>query len=222
MEDERKVAKAIQEGLEAESYSVTVARRGEDGFFLASSGDFHIVILDLMLPGRGGIEVLLAMRRRALQIPVLILTARDAIEDRVRGLDAGADDYLVKPFVFAELLARIRALLRRGNREPAKNLGLGDLQMDLVTRKVRRGSRTLELTPREFDLLECLLENQGQAVSREMLARHVWKAGARHTPIDNVIDVHMVRLRRKVDEGFPTRLVHTIRGVGFLVGTEQQ
>jgi two-component system copper resistance phosphate regulon response regulator CusR len=221
VEDEPKVAKAIQEGLEAELYSVTVSHTGEDGFFLAGSGDFDLVVLDLMLPGRGGIEVLSAMRKRGVHTPVLILTAKDAVEDRVRGLDTGADDYLAKPFAFAELLARIRALLRRGKGESAGALKLQDLQMDLTARKVRRGTRVLDLTPREFDLLEYLLERQGQIVSREMIERDVWKAKARHTPLDNVIDVHMVRLRRKVDEGFPTKLVHTIRGVGFVVGTEK-
>lgn len=222
VEDQPKVAKAIHEGLEAEFYSVTVAHTGEDGFFLASSGDFDLVVLDLMLPGRSGIEVLSAMRKRGLQTPVLILTARDAIEDRVHGLDVGADDYLVKPFAFAELLARIRALLRRGKRDPAAALKHQDLHMDLVTRKVRRGPHTLDLTPREFDLLEYLLERQGQIVSREMIERDVWKSKARHTPLDNVIDVHMARLRRKVDEGFSQKLVHTIRGVGFMVGPEKK
>ena len=222
VEDEQKVAKAIAEGLEAESYSVTVAHTGEDGFFLAGSGDFNLVVLDLMLPGRNGIEVLSAMRKRGLQTPVLILTAKDAIEDRVRGLDAGADDYLVKPFAFAELLARIRALLRRGKRETPGTLIFQDLHMDLASRKVRRGPQALDLTPKEFDLLEYLLEHQGEIVSREMIERDVWKAKARHTPLVNVIDVHMVRLRRKVDEGFSRKLVHTIRGVGFMVGTEKE
>jgi two-component system copper resistance phosphate regulon response regulator CusR len=222
VEDEPKVAKAIQEGLEAELYSVTVAHTGEDGFFLAGSGDFDLFVLDVMLPGRNGIEVLSAMRKRGFETPVLLLTAKDAIEDRVRGLDAGADDYLVKPFAFSEFLARIRALLRRGKRETAGVLSFQDLHMDRVSRKVRRGPQILELTPKEFDLLEYLLEHQGETVSREMIERDVWKAKARHTPLDNVIDVHMVRLRRKVDEGFSRKLVHTIRGVGFMVGTEKR
>lgn len=222
VEDERKVAKAIQEGLEGESYSVAIANTGEDGFFLANSERFDLVILDVMLPGRSGIEVLSAMRGRGLKTPVLLLTAKDAIEDRVLGLDAGADDYLVKPFAFAELSARVRALLRRGRPEPAAALQLEDLQMDPITRRVRRGNRQLHLTSKEFELLEYLLRHQGQVVSREMLGRDVWNEARRHSTLDNVIDVHMVRIRRKVDEGFPTRLVHTIRGVGFMLTAEER
>jgi len=175
------------------------------------------VILDLMLPGRGGFEVLAAMRGRGLETPVLILTARDAVEDRVEGLDRGGDDYLVKPFAFPELLARIRALLRRGRTDQVLRLREGDLEMDLVTRRASRGGRVLDLTAREFALLEHLLRHRGHPVSREMLAREVWKETARATPLDNVIDVHMARLRKKVDVGAPVRLLHTIRGLGFLL-----
>jgi two-component system copper resistance phosphate regulon response regulator CusR len=221
VEDERKVANALQEGLESESYSVTLAHTGEEGFFLASTEEFDAVILDIMLPGRSGTEVLSAIRRRNLRVPVLLLTAKDAVEDRVAGLDAGADDYLVKPFAFPELSARVRALLRRGKPDPVLSLNVEDLHMDLVSRKVTRGGQSLDLTAREFELLEYLLRQQGRVVSREMLARDVWKETARHTPLDNVIDVHMVRIRRKVDEGFPTKLVHTVRGVGFLLKAEK-
>jgi len=221
VEDERKVAQAIQEGLEGESYSVVVAHTGEDGFFLASSEPFDLVVLDIMLPGRNGIEVLSAMRKRGLQIPVLLLTAKDAVEDRVLGLDAGADDYLVKPFAFAELSARVRALLRRGKVEAPVTLRLADLRMDPITRTVKRGTELLELTTREYEVLEYLLRHPGQVVSREMLARDVWKETLRHSPLDNVIDVHMVRIRRKVDEGFATKLVHTVRGVGFVLKAEK-
>ncbi|MDX2267378.1 MAG: response regulator [Bryobacter sp.] len=220
MEDERKVAKALQEGLERESYSVAVAHTGEDGYFQASAEQFDLIILDVMLPGRNGIEVLAALRRQEPKVPVLLLTARDSVEDRVLGLDSGADDYLVKPFAFPELLARVRALLRRGRVEPAATLRLVDLQMDLVTRTVKRGIRRIDLTVREFELLEFLLRHQGQVVSRGMLARDVWKETTRHSPLDNVIDVHMVRLRRKVDEGSPVKLLHTVRGVGFLLKAE--
>lgn len=220
VEDERKVAKALQEGLEAESYSVSVAHTGEDGFFQLSSEQFDLLILDLMLPGRSGLQVLEAARKQGLRIPVLLLTAKDAIEDRVRGLDAGADDYLVKPFAFPELSARVRALLRRSKIEPAVVLKIQDLEMDLVSRTVKRADRIIELTVREFELLEYLLRHQGQVVSREMLARDVWHEPTRPTPLDNVIDVHMVRLRRKLDEGFDTKLVHTVRGVGFIVKAE--
>jgi DNA-binding response OmpR family regulator len=150
-----------------------------------------------------------------------MLTAKDAIEDRVRGLDAGADDYLVKPFAFPELSARVRALLRRRKAEPPVELRILDLEMDLISRSVKRAGRAIELTVREFELLEYLLRRQGEVVSREMLARDVWKEPARPTPLDNVIDVHMVRLRRKIDEGFDTKLVHTVRGVGFAIRTEE-
>lgn len=221
VEDEPKIARALQEGLEAESYSVTVANTGEDGFFLANSQGFDLVVLDVMLPGRSGIEVLSAMRKRSLRIPVLMLTAKDSIEDRVVGLDAGADDYLVKPFAFPELLARVRALLRRGKAEPAVELRLQDLQMNRITRSVTRGASSLDLTAKEFDLLEYLLEHQGKVVSRDTLAREVWSDVGRHSTMDNVIDVHMARLRRKVDEGHSAKLVHTIRGVGFLLKAEK-
>ena len=216
VEDEQKLAKALQEGLEADQYAVTVATTGEDGFYLASAERFDLLILDVMLPGRDGFEILSTLRQRGVTMPVLLLTARDAIEDRVRGLDSGADDYLVKPFAFPELLARIRALVRRGVAEVAPSLKLADLEMDVVRRAVSRAGETLELTAREFDLLEYLLIHQGRVVSREMLARDLWKE-VRHTPLDNVIDVHVARLRRKVDDRFEKKLVHTVRGVGFVV-----
>lgn len=220
VEDEPKVAKAVREGLERESYTVTVCHTGEEGFFLLNTETFDLVVLDVMLPGRSGIEILETLRRQGLQVPVLLLTARDTVEDRVAGLDAGADDYLVKPFAFAELLARIRALLRRAKPDGAATLRLMDLEMDVLSRTVKRAGEFIELTAREFELLEYLLRHQGEAVSRDMLVRDVWKEPLRPTPLDNVIDVHMVRLRRKVDEGFETKLVHTLRGVGFTLRVE--
>ncbi|HTW24867.1 MAG TPA: response regulator transcription factor [Candidatus Baltobacteraceae bacterium] len=220
VEDEEKMARALRAGLEAEEFSVSVAATGEEGFFLASTEDYDLVILDLMLPARDGMEVLAALRRKNLSVPVLILTSKDTIEDRVRGLDAGADDYLVKPFAFSELLARIRALLRRGKPEPSIALKLADLEMDAAGRVVARGGKELSLTAREFDLLEYLLRQPGRVVSREMLARDVWRETARYTPLDNVIDVHIAHLRRKLDEPFNKKLLHTVRGVGFVLREE--
>src|SRR5437879_1644813 len=222
VEDEAKVAGALREGLEREKYEVVVAPTGEEGFFLVNAEEFDLVLMDLMLPGRDGLQVLSTLRKRGLVTPVLILTARDAIEDRVHGLDKGADDYLVKPFAFPELLARVRALLRRGRtQQVALRLQLADLEMDLVPRRVRRGGKDVECTAREFELLEYLLRHKEQVVSREMLAREVWRETSRATPLDNVIDVHMARLRRKIDEPFDRKLIHTIRGVGYVLREEQ-
>jgi DNA-binding response OmpR family regulator len=221
VEDERKVARALREGLEAEHYDVRVAYTGEEGFFLVNHESFDLVVLDLMLPRRDGLEVLTTLRKRGLPTPVLILTAKDTVDDRVRGLDVGADDYLVKPFAFPELLARIRALLRRGRPDQILKLQQGDLTMDLVTRNVVRAGHSLELTAKEFEMLEYLLRHVGHVVSREMLARDVWRVTARATPLDNVIDVTVARLRRKIDDPFETKLLHTVRGVGFALRTER-
>jgi len=218
IEDEKKVAKALREGLTAEHYEVCTAATGEEGFFLASQGSFDLVLLDLMLPQRDGIDVLATLRRRGVQTPVFVLTAKDAVEDRVFGLDQGADDYLIKPFAFSELLARIRALVRRGRMDQILKLQREDLVMDLVTRKVSRGAKLLELTAKEFDILEYLLRHSDCVVSREMLARDVWHVTARETPLDNVIDVTIARLRRKIDDPFERKLLHTVRGVGFALG----
>jgi DNA-binding response OmpR family regulator len=217
VEDELKVANALREGLEGERYDVVVERTGEDAFFRMTTETFDLILLDLGLPGRDGLQILTALRSKGVKTPVLVLTARDALQDRVAGLDSGADDYLVKPFAFAELLARIRALMRRGRGAESPRLAVGDLMMDLITRKVTRGGQPVELTGREFELLEYLMRYEGQVVSRETLARDVWKETARTTPLDNVIDVHIARLRRKVDLDRPARLIHTIRGVGFML-----
>jgi DNA-binding response OmpR family regulator len=183
---------------------------------MVSNSAFDAVVLDLMLPGRSGLEILAALRARG-TTPVLVLTARDTIEDRVIGLDAGADDYLVKPFAFAELLARVRALLRRGRPEAPPRLAIGDLTIDRKTRAVARAGRAIELTVREYEVLEYLLQHKGEVVSREMLTRDVWKESMRATSLDNVIDVHIARLRKKVDHDHAVRLIQTVRGVGFIV-----
>lgn len=217
VEDERKLAHVLGSALQAEHYEAVVALTGEDGFFRANADTFDLVILDLMLPGRGGLEILETLRKRHVRTPVLILTALDSIDDRVLGLDLGADDYLVKPFALPELLARVRALLRRGRPSDILRLKAADLEVDLVGRHATRGGRTLDLTAREFELLEYLLRHQRHVVSREMLAHDVWKEPRRATPIDNVIDVQMARLRRKVDREGDARLIHTVRGVGFVL-----
>ncbi len=217
VEDELKVANALKEGLEDERYEAVVAHTGEDAFFRINTEKFDVILLDVMLPGRDGLQILTSIRKRGIDTPVLLLTARDMLEDRVAGLNSGADDYLVKPFAFAELLARVRALMRRGRPAESLRLAAGDLDVDLMTRKVTRGGRTVELTMREFELLEYLLRHQGQVVLRDTLAREVWKETARGTPLNNVIDVHIARLRRKIDADQSVKLIHTIRGVGFML-----
>jgi DNA-binding response OmpR family regulator len=217
VEDERKLRDVLASALQSEHYEVVASGTGDEGFVRAQGEAFDLVVLDLMLPGRSGLEILQAMRQRRIDTPVLVLTARDGVDDRVLGLDLGADDYLVKPFALPELLARIRALLRRGRPADVVRLKTADLEIDLVSRRASRGSRALDLTVREFDLLEYLLRHQGHLVSREMLAREVWKEPRRATPIDNVIDVQMTRLRRKVDVDGGPRLIHTVRGVGFVL-----
>lgn len=221
IEDDAKTAQAIRKGLAGEGHQPAVARTGEEGFFLLNSEPFDLVILDWMLPGRDGIEILKTLRARGTKTPVLLLTARDAVEDRVLGLDAGADDYLVKPFAFAELLARLRALSRRPAKDEPLRQQIADLVIDFQTRRVNRASLDIVLTPREFDLLAYLLQHQGQAVTRQMLARDVWRETRRVTSLDNVIDVHIGHLRRKIDEGQRVKLLHTLRGVGYALREER-
>jgi DNA-binding response OmpR family regulator len=220
VEDETKVGSALSTGLRAEGYEIVWAQTGEEGFFHAGSRRFDLIILDVMLPGRDGIEVLDTLRKNGDKTPVLLLTAKDAIEDRVLGLDTGADDYLVKPFAFAELSARIRALLRRNQSDPSTTVTIAELEIDPLRRTVVREGQRIELTAREYELLEYLARHHGRVVSRDMLARDVWREGARATPLDNVIDVHIARLRRKVDDPFQTKLLHTVRGVGFTLSED--
>jgi two-component system, OmpR family, copper resistance phosphate regulon response regulator CusR len=217
IEDEMKVAQSLQQGLEDEGYTATIATTGEEGFFLVTNQHFDVVILDLMLPGRSGLEVLEALRRRDERTFVLILTACDTVEDRIAGLDAGADDYMVKPFAISELLARIRVLLRRERIEQVFRLRISDLELDLITREVFRDGQPIDLTSKEFDLLVYLMQFQGRFVTRDMIAREIWKEATRATPLDNVIDVHIARLRKKVDQNAGEKLIHTIRGVGFIM-----
>jgi DNA-binding response OmpR family regulator len=220
VEDEHKVARALQEGLEGEGHEVVVEQSGEDAFFRINTERFELVLLDIALPGRDGLEILRALRKRDLNTPVLILTAREGVEDRVKGLDSGADDYVVKRIAFAELLARVRALQRRGRAAEVLRYKAGDLELDLPTRKVARSGQLIDLTTREFELLEYLMRFEGQVVTRETLAREVWRERVRSMTLDNVIDVHIARLRRKVDADRPSKLIHTVRGVGFTLREE--
>ena len=215
VEDEQKVADALRDGLTGEGYDVVVARTGEEALSSVTTDTFDAILLDLTLPVRDGLEVLQTLREQQLLTPVIALTARDTVQDRVAGLDAGADDYLVKPFAFAEVLARVRAVLRRSRPDDVRPLRVGDLEIDPSTRRVTRGDRSLELTVKEFDVLYHLAQHARQVVSRDTLAREVWRETARSTTLDNVMDVHISRLRRKVDHDAPVRLIHTIRGVGF-------
>jgi len=215
IENEQSLTRTLGRLLESEGYEVVVAHSGEEGFFLANEAAFDVILLDVSLPGRGGLAVLRMLRRRGIGSPVILMSDSRAVEDTVAGLDTGADDYLVKPFAPAELLARIRAVTRRGWSEQALLLTCGNLTMDVITRIVTRGGRTISLTAREFDLLEYLMRHKGRAVSRDMLVRDIWQEDARANNLDNVIDVHVARIRKKIDHGHTVKLLHTLRGVGF-------
>jgi two-component system, OmpR family, copper resistance phosphate regulon response regulator CusR len=215
VEDDEKIAANLREVFSREGYDITLASSGEDGFFSLTTEHFDMLVLDLGLPGRSGFEILDAVRLKNKELPVLILSARDDVMDRVNCLRAGADDYLTKPFNVAELLARTEAILRRGRSDTVLRLRVGDLFMDLVTRKASRAGRPLDLTVRELELLEYLMRHSPNNVSRDMLAKDVWKEVNRVTPLDNVIDVHIARLRKKLDNGHSSPLIHTVRGLGF-------
>jgi heavy metal response regulator len=215
-EDDRKVASFIRQGLEEEGHAVEVAGDGNTALSLAGQGpSFDLVILDVMLPGRDGFSVLRALREARVTTPVLVLTARDSVTDKVTGLDAGADDYLAKPFAFAELLARVRALLRRGTEQRAAVLRVADLTLDPWRRDAARGARRLSLTTREYALLEYFMRNAGRVLTRPMLAEHVW--GLDFDSESNVVDVYVGYLRRKVDAPGEPRLLHTVRGSGYVL-----
>jgi two-component system, OmpR family, copper resistance phosphate regulon response regulator CusR len=223
VEDDVRMADSLVAGLTSHGYDVTLARTGEDAFFLVHSMRPDLVLLDLTLPQRSGLEILAQIREQQQPPRVLILTSHNSTDDRVNGLNSGADDYLGKPFSFPELLARIASLLRRRTavvRAPA--LEIADVHIDPKARVVSRSGVAIELTQREYDLFLYLLEHRNQAVSREMLAKDVWRETSRFTPIDNVIDVQMTRLRRKIDDPFPIKLLHTLRGVGFILREPEQ
>jgi DNA-binding response OmpR family regulator len=217
IEDDTKTAEAIREGLQLEGYEAVAVTSSADGVLALGTNSFDAVILDWMLPKYSGIDILKDLRASGIRTPVLLLTARDTLEDRVLGLDSGADDYLIKPFAFAELFARLRALLRRAAETDPVQRRVGDLVLDLELRKARRGTRSISLSPKEFDLLAYLARQPGETVTRQMLARDVWNETQRATPLDNVIDVHIAHLRRKIDEGHSRKLIHTVRGVGFVL-----
>lgn len=217
VEDEKKVAEFIRRGLQQEGYAVDVAPDGEEGAYHAESFDYDVVILDWMLPKASGIDVLRRVRSQKPGLPVLMLTAKGEVQDRVAGLDKGANDYLVKPFAFAELSARIRALLRRGAQEDTK-LRIADLEMDTSTRRVTRAGKKIDLKPKEFALLEFLLRNMRRPITRTMIIEHVWDI--HFDSISNVVDVHINSLRNKIDRGFDPPLIHTQRGVGYILTDE--
>ena len=215
IEDEAKVASFIRRGLEAEGYRVDIAPDGEVGLTRAFDHEYDLIVLDVMLPKRDGLDVLREMRKHKLRVPVLMLTARDTVADKVAGLDRGADDYLTKPFAFEELLARMRALLRRGGPLSPSTLSVANLKLDLVSRQVTRAGTRIALTAKEFALLEFFLRHPGRVLSRALIAQHVW--GVDFDTFTNVIDVYVNYLRKKIDAGFPTKLIHTVRGVGYVI-----
>jgi len=218
VEDEKRVTQFIQKGLKEEGHAVDVAYDGEEGGFLAEVNDYDLIILDLMLPKKNGIAMCREIRERGVVTPVLMLTARDSIEDKVRGLDAGADDYLVKPFAFKELLARVRALLRRRSEVKTPTLKIADLELDPISRRVTRSGKPIRLTTKEYSLLEYMLRNPGRVLSRTLIGEHVWDMN--FDPESNVIDVYVSHLRSKVDRGFDLSLIHTLRGQGYLLSDE--
>lgn len=215
VEDEKKLAGFIRKALREDGHAVDLSHDGQEGGELAQTQNYDAVILDLMLPRRGGLDVLRDLRVQGKQTPVLILTARDTVGDRVQGLDAGADDYLTKPFALDELRARLRALLRRGSASTSTTLSCADLKVGLLDRTVRRGTRTLELTPREFSLLEYFLRHTGRVLTRTSIAEHVWDYNFDWQ--SNVVDVFVGALRRKLEEAGEPRLIHTLRGVGYVL-----
>ena len=219
IEDEEKVSRFIVKGLTAERFAVDVAAEGDKGLELAQAYNYDLIILDLMLPGLSGTEALRLIRRQNEHVPVLVLTARDAINDKVQHFEIGADDYLTKPFAFAELIARVKALLRRGAVSRANALRVADLEVDRLTQQVRRGGQRIELTGKEYALLEYLMTNAGRVLSRTMIIEHVWDQS--FDGATNIVDVYVRHLRNKIDEPFERKLIRTVRGVGYAIGGQE-
>lgn len=215
IEDEQKTAAYLRKGLTENGFTVDIAREGEDGLYAARTGGYELIILDVMLPERDGWSVLTDLRRAGKHTPVLFLTARDAVRDRVKGLELGADDYLVKPFAFSELLARLRSILRRKGPSTPDVLRIDDLEIDLLRHRATRGGKRLDLTPKQFTLLSLLARRSGEVLSRTLIADQVWDMN--FDSDSNVVDVHVRRLRAKVDDPFARKLIHTVRGVGYVL-----
>ena len=215
VEDDRDIVRFVRKGLQESYFAVDVAYDGEEGLYLALNERYDLLLLDIMLPKRDGIDILNSVREKGIETPAIFLTAKDAESDVVSGLDTGADDYIVKPFSINELLARVRAILRRSRGESVSELKVGDLRMDLRTHKVFRGSRRIDLTPKEYALLEYLMRNEGQIVTRTMISESIWDY--HFDSLTNVIDVHVYHLRNKIDRSFDYKLIHTIKGVGYVL-----
>ena len=219
MEDEKRIQDFLSRGLESAGYAVDVAGDGNTAMEMVHGTEYDLIILDLNLPDVDGLEVLKKIRNRKVSPPVLILSARDAVDDRVKGLELGADDYLVKPFAFVEMLARVRALLRRGQPTPER-LQVGDLVLDCIRRKVTRNNENIELAPKEFSILEYMMRNRGRPLSRTMIVEHVWDMD--YDGLTNIVDVYIRHLRSKIDDRFPTKMIHTVRGIGYMLDAPEK
>lgn len=220
VEDEQKVADFVARGLRAERFAVDVANDGVVGWEMASGNHYDLIILDLMLPGMSGTELLRRLRQQGGTVPVLVLTARDSIDDKVEHFEAGADDYLTKPFAFAELLMRVKALLRRPPTTRTQLLRVADLEVDRLTQQVKRAGKPVELTSKEYALLEYMAAHAGQVLSRTMIVEHVW--GKSFENLTNIVDVYVRHLRTKIDDAFPVKLIHTVRGAGYSIGDARE